>query len=194
MGVEITSPSGVYTPGEGIDISAANEISGEDATTANKGIASFNTNDFNVVTGAVSLKNKTSYWSMDGNQFIAIDSGTAQDTTNVYRGLYASGEDGIEIGANGTFLLKNVNLPHGAIVTNVIAWGNGLASAETWYLIRQNDTGVATQVVMASANINTADSTISNATVDNLTYGYLFFTGDCLNGDKIYGARITYTL
>mgnify|MGYP001351885841 CR=1 FL=1 len=43
--------------GEGIDISAGS-ISGEDATTTNKGIASFNTTDFTVSGGAVSLKDE----------------------------------------------------------------------------------------------------------------------------------------
>jgi len=44
--------------GEGIDISSG-VISGENATTSNKGIASFNTNDFTVVNGAVSLQDIT---------------------------------------------------------------------------------------------------------------------------------------
>ena len=44
-----------FTAGEGIDI-ASGVISGEDATTVNKGIASFNTNDFTVTSGAVSIK------------------------------------------------------------------------------------------------------------------------------------------
>lgn len=43
-----------FSAGEGIDI-ASGVISGEDATTTNKGIASFNTNDFTVTGGAVSI-------------------------------------------------------------------------------------------------------------------------------------------
>jgi len=45
--------------GEGIDVAYASgtvTISGEDATVTNKGIASFNTNDFSVASGAVSIK------------------------------------------------------------------------------------------------------------------------------------------
>jgi hypothetical protein len=53
--------AGVVTAGEGIDV-AYNDgagtltISGEDATTTNKGIASFSTNDFAVNSGAVTIK------------------------------------------------------------------------------------------------------------------------------------------
>jgi hypothetical protein len=45
-----------FTAGEGIDIDGSNVISGEDATTSNKGIASFNTTHFTVSSGAVSIK------------------------------------------------------------------------------------------------------------------------------------------
>ena len=54
--------------GEGIDISSG-EISGEDATTSNKGIASFATANFTVASGAVSLKT-------DGINDTHIDFGT----------------------------------------------------------------------------------------------------------------------
>lgn len=49
----------IVAAGEGIDVSYASgtaTVSGEDATTTNKGIASFNTNDFSVSGGAVSIK------------------------------------------------------------------------------------------------------------------------------------------
>ncbi len=47
-----------YTAGEGLDL-AGTVFSGENATTSNKGIASFNTNDFTTSSGAVSLKTRT---------------------------------------------------------------------------------------------------------------------------------------
>jgi len=59
------------TAGEGIDISSG-EISGEDATTSNKGIASFNTEHFSVSSGAVSIK-------ADGIDDTHIDFGTGSN-------------------------------------------------------------------------------------------------------------------
>ena len=46
-----------FSAGEGIDI-ASGVISGENATTSNKGIASFNSTDFSVSSGAVSLQSE----------------------------------------------------------------------------------------------------------------------------------------
>ena len=48
-----------FSAGEGIDVAESSgtiTYSGEDATTSNKGIASFSTNDFDVSSGAVSIK------------------------------------------------------------------------------------------------------------------------------------------
>ena len=51
----ISSTSTEYTAGEGIDINNG-VISGEDATAANKGIASFSSDNFSVSSGAVTIK------------------------------------------------------------------------------------------------------------------------------------------
>lgn len=60
--VNLKTQAITYSAGEGIDISVSGQtvsIAGEDATTTNKGIASFNTTNFDVVSGAVSSKNIT---------------------------------------------------------------------------------------------------------------------------------------
>ena len=56
--VDLDSQALAFTPGEGVDITHSGQavtIAGEDATTSNKGIASFSSDDFTVSSGAVSL-------------------------------------------------------------------------------------------------------------------------------------------
>ena len=83
-----------FSAGEGIDISSG-EISGEDATTSNKGIASFDTEHFSVTSGAVSIK-------ADGIDDTHIDFGTGTnqvstadlpEQTNLYYTVARSDSD-----------------------------------------------------------------------------------------------------
>ena len=99
-----------FTAGEGIDISSG-EISGEDATTSNKGIASFNTDHFSVSSGAVSIKT-------DGIDDTHIDFGTGTnqvstadipEQTNLYYTTARADSDAkasllaIDAGGDGSF-------------------------------------------------------------------------------------------
>lgn len=65
--------------GEGIDVNVTNNtitISGEDASTTNKGVASFETSDFNVSSGAVSIKN-VNLDSQTSGDYVATIQGTS---------------------------------------------------------------------------------------------------------------------
>ena len=54
--LDSTAVRAKFSAGTGIDISSGGSISGENASTSNKGIASFDTTDFVVTSGAVSLR------------------------------------------------------------------------------------------------------------------------------------------
>ena len=68
---------------------------------------------------------------------------------------------------------------------------NGDDTTNTWYLYRDNLTSSSLSTI-ATANVNTEDSTISNATIDNSSYIY-FLAVSMGSGDNVYSARITYT-
>ena len=103
-----------FSAGEGIDISSG-EISGEDATTSNKGIASFDTENFTVSSGAVSLKT-------DGIDDTHIDFGTGTnqvstadlpEQTNLYYTTARADSDAknsisaTDAGGDGSFAYNN---------------------------------------------------------------------------------------
>ncbi len=129
--------------------------------------------------------NGTKYWSCAGIHFRSTNPAT-DNITLTNSGSVIANADGI------TFLTQ-VFLPHGAVITNVIMYGNAAASAEEWQLCRITLSNKAWGD-MANANINTADNTIQLATVDNSLYSYYFYTTSLDTNDEIYGIRIIYTI
>lgn len=144
---------------------------------------SFDTDDFTNTAGAISLKNKTSYWSATGTAFRGI----APDVDNVE---YPSA--GIVTVSAGTIIFQaQVHLPQGAVVIGAIVYGSD--SNDTWTLNVRTTITQATTAQLASGVFNTEDTSIDNATIDNSTYSYWFRAGIVAATDQIYGARITYT-
>jgi len=93
-------------------------------------------------------------------------------------------------GTTSVSFTKAVQLPHGAVVTAVIVWGEN--SSNTWILQRAVLGTPTTIITMASGNQNSSDTSISNATIDNSAYVYELGTGGA-SGEYTSGARITYT-
>jgi len=143
------------------------------------------------------LKNKTSYWSCPAKNFSPVYFGTTGAAnmevaySDILEGTTVKG--GLTIyGVNNQWLQAPVFLPHGAVVTAITVYGDTAAEAETYYLYRAPiATGVGSE--MATAAINTTDTSITNATIDNSAYTYFIETSGMDDGDEIYGAVITYT-
>ncbi len=123
-------------------------------------------------------------WTCAGANFVPYS-----DTTTY--GYDSNSTGALRIDEESEFTLAPVSLPTAAIVTGCVITGN--FSDETWELVRVNFATAAT-TQMATANVNTEDTTISSATINNGTYVYFISTSSINTNDRIYGARITYTL
>jgi len=79
--VDLDSQTLAFTSGEGMDITHSSQavtIAGEDASTSNKGVASFSSADFDVSSGAVSV-NSLSNSQLDNSSISVTDGTTASD-------------------------------------------------------------------------------------------------------------------
>ena len=127
----------------------------------------------------------TSYWGCSGQNFSAGNTET----------------DNVDYDLDGFFNVVGnpvnedchapVTLPHGAIVTAVIVYGAD--AGNTWALRRRVYAQASAAEDLATAAINTEDSTISNATINNSTHKYWLTVTGVFAGDDVRGARITYT-
>ncbi len=124
----------------------------------------------------------TSYWSCPGLAFMPEDS--------TKEALYEGGIYSSQEVAGTSWLFAKVYLPHGAVVTGAVVYGDD--NTQTWRLRRVDHVGAVAE--LATAVINTEDVTINNATVDNSLYGYYFEVLAYPWDHVIYGGRVTYIL
>lgn len=124
---------------------------------------------------------KTYYYSVSPMDFKSINPYVDQIT---YDNTYVQADE------DAVIFYAEVHLPHGATITSINIKSN--VSDESYYLYRNDFAASSTQ--MATANFNTADNTISNATIDNANYSYSISTTSIDNTDRIYGGTITWTI
>ena len=160
---------GTTTPGEKLEV-----------------VGNINSTGGNIcITGGNCLSG-TSYWSCPGVHFDAQNP-SAQIVSKLPGGILLAND-------NNIIVVASVFLPHGATITNVTVMGNDAAEAETWTLKRMLLSDSTSQTVMATAAINTADTTISSGVIDNSLYSYHLYTSSIDTDDAINGATITYTI
>lgn len=163
-----------FAGGEGIDtsINATTNtitISGEDATTTNKGIASFDTNDFNVTSGAVELKDTVV-------KSLTTDSGALTPSNHA---LSILGGEGIDVTHAGTTITV---LGEDASTSN-----KGVASFES-----SNFTVVAgavstNDITLGSSTLNNGFTTSSIAGLTFIEVGNIFLDGNSISSTNVDG-------
>jgi hypothetical protein len=123
-----------FTGGEGIDTAVTNNvltIAAEDASTSNKGVASFNTDDFNVTSGAVELKDTVvkSITTDSGaltpsTHGISILGGEGMDVSHASSTITIAGEDATTSNKGiASFASANFDVTSGAVSTKNITLG-----------------------------------------------------------------------
>jgi hypothetical protein len=171
--VNLLTDTLTFAAGEGIDTAVTNNtitITGEDASTTNKGIASFNTDDFNTTTGHVELKDTVvkaittdSGALTPSTHGISILGGEGVDVTHAGSSITVAGEDATSSNKGiASFDSTDFTVTTGAVTLNaerVQDIVGGLVAGGTGITATYNDAG------------NTETISITNTTVTAGTYG-----------------------
>jgi hypothetical protein len=163
-----------FTGGEGIDTSINSgtntlTISAEDATTSNKGVASFNTDDFNVTSGAVELKDTVV-------KTVTTDSGALTPSTH---GFSILGGEGIDVTHAGTTITV---AGEDATTTN-----KGVASFDTNNFTVTSGAVTAKNITLGSSTLTLGSTTTSIAGVTELTVDNININGSTISSTDTNG-------
>ena len=145
------------TGGEGIDVAVTNNeitISGEDASTTNKGVASFATADFNVNAGVVSIKN------------VNLD----EQTTGDYVATIVGTENEITVSPNsGHNAAVTIGLPEDVEIVGNLQVGGNLNVIGTVNSVNTTQINIEDNKVKLNSNFTGAPTTDAGITVERGT-------------------------
>ena len=141
-----------------------------------------------LITGTTLIEDRRSergeVWSCAGVNFMSQrDDQVDRDGSDSAYGNVQCGTTG------GTFFTAQVNIPNGSKIIGVVVYGSESDESYTLHRITMSDSAIST---MATANMNTEDTTITSDVVDNSNYAYMIRTSTLDPDDKIYRARIRY--
>lgn len=193
-GVALATDTLTFTGGEGIDTAVTNNtitISAEDASTSNKGVASFNSDSFSVSSGAVSIKSAGVSNSQLANSSITIGTTSISlgATSNTLAGLQQLDIDNIRIDGN-TISATDAN---GGISLDPNGTGHvSVNNARIENLANpENPQDAATKAYVDSAtqglHIHTTVKAATGATLASITGGSVTYD----NGTDGVGATLT---
>jgi hypothetical protein len=172
--VALLSDTLTFSGGEGIDtsINASTNtitIAAEDASTTNKGVASFDTADFNVTAGAVELKDTVV-------KSVTTDSGALTPATH---GFSILGGEGIDVTHSGTTITV---AGEDASTTN-----KGVASFDTNNFTVTSGAVTAKNITLGSSTLTLGSTTTSIAGLTELTVDNLNFNGNTITSTDTNG-------